>query len=48
MNPPLPDLMHSVHAKDITESLNDAILNISKWLIRAGADLNATDVHGYR
>ena len=48
MQPPLPDLMHSVHAKDITESLNEAILNMSKWLIRAGVDLNATDVHGYR
>lgn len=48
MRPPLPDSMHSVHAKDITESLNEAILNVSKWFIRAGADMNATDSHGYR
>lgn len=48
MQPQLPDLMHSVHSKDITDSLNEAVLNVSTWLIRAGADLNATDAHGYR
>lgn len=45
MDPPLPLKLASVHALDITESLNGAILNAAQWLLRGGAEVNAVDRH---
>ncbi len=48
MNPPIPIPQHSVHAKDIVDGLEEAVRNVTKWLIRAGADPTATDDKGFR
>lgn len=48
MDPQLPKPQHSVHAKDILESMDTAVIGVAKWLLRAGANINARDSNGFR
>ncbi len=48
LDPPLPAHLHSARAGDIVDSLQPAVRNVSAWLIRAGADVNARDCLSYR
>lgn len=48
LDPPLPHPLTTVHVKDIIDSLAAAIHNVTLWLIRAGADVNAADNNNFR
>ena len=45
--PPLPLQEHSVHAMDIVDHLDDAVLDVAKWLLRAGVPVDGTDLAGH-
>lgn len=48
LEPAVTSKQNSVHIKDIIECLTAAIHNVTLWLLRAGADINARDHNGFR